>query len=1191
MTDKFISQPDRPQENSLQDWKKADARILGQILAAQNVVFTLPDTARIAEFYAQALLTIPGITACRVCLGGKSALAGEMASGACAECETLSHLSWEAGTLLPTDSGFKCNLADQSGMQVIAIDADRHRFGFFVLQINQANLSGLYHPFVRNLAGYVALMLENRWQKKLLQKANDELERKVEERTHELIAANEALAASRGAALEMMKTAVEARQRSEQASADLEREVAEHKRLEREYRTLVETVPDFIVRYDLDLQRVYVNPAWEKASGLSAAQVVGVAHKDIPKVPSPVVDEYVHALRRVMQTGDSQTTEFSWENATGETLLLEYRIVPEYDRLGRIAGVLAVGRDITEHKRAQEKLEKERALLRCLIDSASDLIFIKDQDSIYRACNKASEAFLGMPEREQIGKTDFDFFDVKKAEEIRKTDRRVFDEGKSLHIEEWVTDRDGRRLLMDTVKTPYYDPEGKPLGLVGIGRDLTERKLLEQDRLAHLRFLEAMDKVNRAIQGADDLEKMMKDLLDNVLSVLKCDRAVLVYPCDPETSTWSAPMERTRPEYPAILELGMELPSDPYVATIFKILLNSDGPVRFDPESEHSLPPYTAEKLYSIRSFLGMAIYPKVGKPWQFGIHQCSHSRVWKPEELRLFKEIGRRLEDGLTSMLMHRNLRDSEERYRLVFENSPVSIWEEDFSGVKDFFDKLKKQGITDIETFFVQHPETVRQCAELARIVDVNQAALMLHAASSKNELLSSLANTFTLESFDTFRQALICLWNGCTVMSSDAVVRTLTNDVRNVTVSFSVCPGYEKTLSKVLVSLTDITGRKRIEEALRSSEAELRTLIEAMTDIIFVGNSEGRYLKIVDSSPSLLYKPPNELLGKTLHEVFPKDRADFFLNHIRQTLETQKSVNLEYSLPLGDRQFWFNATISPMSDDKFVMVARDITDHKQSEEKLAMYREHLEELVQERTAQLEAANQELEAFAYSVSHDLRAPLRHIDGFVELLQKSAGTALDEQSRHYMDTIADSAKRMGLLIDDLLSFSRMGRQALSFQQVDLGLLVRDVIRELEPDTAGRTTDWRVGDLPAVEGDGAMLRIVLVNLMSNALKFTRPRQQARIEIGSQPSQTPEAVIFVSDNGVGFDMAYADRLFGVFQRLHRADAFEGTGIGLASVRRIIARHGGRTWADGKVDQGATFYFSLPHDLQGGGNERT
>jgi light-regulated signal transduction histidine kinase (bacteriophytochrome) len=189
-------------------------------------------------------------------------------------------------------------------------------------------------------------------------------------------------------------------------------------------------------------------------------------------------------------------------------------------------------------------------------------------------------------------------------------------------------------------------------------------------------------------------------------------------------------------------------------------------------------------------------------------------------------------------------------------------------------------------------------------------------------------------------------------------------------------------------------------------------------------------------------------------------------------------------------------------------------------------------------------------------------------------------GASLDEQNLHYMDTISEAAKKMGSLIDDLLAFSRMGRHAMAIQKVDLESLVRDVIGDLAPDTAGRKIAWRIGELPAVGGDANMLRLVLFNLVANAVKFTRPRREARIDIEALTGREAEAVVVVRDNGVGFDMTYADKLFGVFQRLHHAEEFEGTGIGLANVRRIITRHGGRTWAEGALDQGATFYFSLP-----------
>ena len=226
------------------------------------------------------------------------------------------------------------------------------------------------------------------------------------------------------------------------------------------------------------------------------------------------------------------------------------------------------------------------------------------------------------------------------------------------------------------------------------------------------------------------------------------------------------------------------------------------------------------------------------------------------------------------------------------------------------------------------------------------------------------------------------------------------------------------------------------------------------------------------------------------------------------------------------------------------------------------------------------LEAANKELESFSYSVSHDLRAPLRHIGGYASLLRKAARTSLDEKAARYLQTISDSAKQMGQLIDDLLVFSRMGRQDMLLTTVNLDQLVKTILYDLRLDLQGREISWTIDTLPAVPGDPAMLRQVFMNLIGNAVKFTKTRPIAKIEVGVDRRTAAEIVIFVRDNGVGFEMQYEKKLFGVFQRLHRADEFEGTGIGLANVRRIVHRHGGRTWARGMVDKGAIFYVALP-----------
>jgi two-component system, sensor histidine kinase and response regulator len=238
------------------------------------------------------------------------------------------------------------------------------------------------------------------------------------------------------------------------------------------------------------------------------------------------------------------------------------------------------------------------------------------------------------------------------------------------------------------------------------------------------------------------------------------------------------------------------------------------------------------------------------------------------------------------------------------------------------------------------------------------------------------------------------------------------------------------------------------------------------------------------------------------------------------------------------------------------------------------------NLEKRVAERTAELLDANKELDAFANSVSHDLRTPLRHIHGFAEMLNKRIAEGLDAVSAKYLANITDASLRMSRLIDDLLSFSRVTRLNMRKVRVDMRTLLDECIRELAPETSGRNIVWEIGELPEVEGDPSMLKQVLANLLSNAVKFTGKVSRAIIEIQAVPEKENEVTFLVRDNGAGFDMEYSDKLFGVFQRLHTQQDFEGTGIGLANVRRIITRHGGRVWAESAVDQGATFYFRLP-----------
>jgi PAS domain S-box-containing protein len=382
-------------------------------------------------------------------------------------------------------------------------------------------------------------------------------------------------------------------------------------------------------------------------------------------------------------------------------------------------------------------------------------------------------------------------------------------------------------------------------------------------------------------------------------------------------------------------------------------------------------------------------------------------------------------------------------------------------------------------------------------------------------------------------------------------------------------------------------DVTAERSTQKALRESEARYRTLFNSIDEgfciieMIFDVQQKPVDYRFLEVNPSFEKQTGlRDAVGKTMRELAPEHEAHWFemYGRIAETGETARFQNRAEQLHRTYDVYAFR--FGEPKNRQVAILFNDITKSKEAE--VEIFRSSQE--IKTANEKLQTANKELESFSYSVSHDLRAPLRHIDGFVDLLTKHIGKTMDEQSRRYLNIIADSARQMGQLIDDLLVFSRMSRGELRLSKVALNSLLDEAVSMLQVDIKDRKVVWKIGALREVDADPAMLRQVWMNLIGNAVKYTRTRNPAEIEVGCDSETDDEFVFYVRDNGVGFDMQYLDKLFGVFQRLHRSEEFEGTGIGLANVRRIISRHGGRTWAEGKIDCGATFFFSLPKKHQ-------